>query len=61
VHKYRPIGDRLRLCVEEPDKTINAIGRDLKHAGTEIKVLRHSKRTMEDVFIHLVEKEREQL
>ena len=60
VIKWRPIGDRMRLCVQEPDKTISKLNHDLKGSGAEIKVLRHSKRTMEDVFIHLVEKEREQ-
>lgn len=60
VLNWRPIGDRIRLSVNDPDKMIRSLNNDLKHAGAEIKVMRHSKRTMEDVFIHLVEEERRQ-
>ena len=61
VLNWRPIGDRIRLSVNDPEKMIRSLNNDLKHAGAEIKVMRHSKRTMEDVFIHLVEEERGQL
>jgi ABC-2 type transport system ATP-binding protein len=60
VLNWRPIGDRIRLSVNDPDKMMHSLKNELNHAGAEIKVMRHSKRSMEDVFIHLVEKERGQ-
>lgn len=51
---YRPIGDRLRLSVENAKKTI----RLLKWRMTKIKarpqILRQTKLTMEDVFMNLM-------
>ncbi len=52
---WRTIGDRLRLAVKDPLISITLLEKSLKAAGAEIKVLRHAKRSMEDVFIHLVE------
>lgn len=59
VDKWRPIGDRLRLCVQQPEAVIRSIKNDLKQSGGEIKLIRQTNRTMEDVFIDLVEKQRE--
>lgn len=59
VGKWRPIGDRLRLSVTDPHKTLRSLESELLKAGAEIKLLRHAKRTMEDVFISLVEERRE--
>lgn len=59
VLKWRPIGDRLRLSVEDPKSALFQLKQKLENEDGEIKVLRQSKRTMEDVFIHLVEKQRE--
>lgn len=59
ILKWRPIGDRLRLSVEDPKSSLFQLKQKLENEDAEIKVLRQSKRTMEDVFIHLVEKQRE--
>ena len=59
VLKWRPIGDRLRLSVEDSKTSMFQLKQKLESEEAEIKVLRQSKRTMEDVFIHLVEKQRE--
>lgn len=61
VSAWRPIGDRLRLCTQEPEKLIQSLEKDLKKVDAEIKLLRRANRTMEDVFIHLVEQERRQV
>ena len=58
VLQWRTIGDRLRLSVKDPFTAITLLENTLKSEGAEIKVLRHSKRSMEDVFIHLVEERR---
>lgn len=58
VLHWRTIGDRLRLAVKNPLLAINMLEKSLTTAGAEIKVLRHAKRSMEDVFIHLVEERR---
>jgi len=58
VIQWRTIGDRLRLCVKNPQSAITQLQNSLESAGAEIKVLRHAKRSMEDVFIHLVEERR---
>jgi ABC-2 type transport system ATP-binding protein len=60
VMQWRTIGDRLRLSVKDPAYAVNALTNELNKANAEIKVLRQSKRTMEDVFIHLVEERRAQ-
>jgi ABC-2 type transport system ATP-binding protein len=60
ILKWRPIGDRLRLCVQDPAASMTSLKQNLEDSSAEIKLLRRSKRTMEDVFIHLVEKQREQ-
>lgn len=60
VSHWRTIGDRLRLAVKDPKTALAALSNELNAADAEIKVLRHSKRTMEDVFIHLVEERRGQ-
>jgi ABC-2 type transport system ATP-binding protein len=59
ILKWRPIGDRLRLSVEDSKSALPLLKQKLENEDAEIKVLRQSKRTMEDVFIHLVEKQRE--
>lgn len=58
VSQWRTIGDRLRLSVIDPKSALESLQRELTAADAEIKLLRHSKRTMEDVFIHLVEERR---
>ena len=60
VMQWRTIGDRLRLAVKDPKFALTQLESELRAANAEIKVLRQSKRTMEDVFIHLVEERRMQ-
>lgn len=58
VLAWRPIGDRLRLAVNHPEGTMEKLSSRLNEADVNIKLLRQSRRTMEDVFIHMVEAER---
>lgn len=58
VMQWRTIGDRLRLSVKDPRSAITQLENKLVSENAEIKVLRHTKRSMEDVFIHLVEERR---
>lgn len=58
VLQYRTIGDRLRLSVKDPAYAIGQLENSLLAENAEIKVLRHAKRGMEDVFINLVEERR---
>lgn len=60
VLSWRAVGDRLRLSVEDPDKVIPRIQDALKDAGGQISILREARLLMEDVFIYLVEKQKEQ-
>lgn len=58
VIHWRTIGDRLRLSVREPEQAIFQLRNSLESSGAEIKLLRHTKNIMEDVFIHLVTERR---
>jgi len=60
VLHWRTIGDRLRLSVNDSKSAISHLEHSLKSEKAEIKLLRVSKRSMEDVFIHLVEERRSQ-
>jgi ABC-2 type transport system ATP-binding protein len=60
VLQWRTIGDRLRLCVKDASKSVRALEATLLKGGAEIKVLRPGRKTMEDVFIHLVQQQRGQ-
>ncbi len=55
---WRPVGDRLRLSVSDAQAVQPALERQLTQASADIKLLRSARRTMEDVFIHLVESQR---
>lgn len=57
---WRTIGDRLRLSVNDSRLALSRLEHSLKSEKAEIKVLRKSKRRMEDVFIDLVEERRSQ-
>lgn len=52
---WRPVGDRIRMAVEEPDKVEKKLWSAFKKADGEIRILRRAKPIMDDVFIHLVE------
>jgi ABC-2 type transport system ATP-binding protein len=60
VLSWRAVGDRLRLSVDNPNAVMPRIDDDLKKAGAQISILREARILMEDVFIYLVEKQREQ-
>jgi hypothetical protein len=57
---WRAVGDRLRLSVTDPVEAQKRIESDLLKAGAEISILREGRVMMEDVFIHLVEKQEKQ-
>ena len=52
---WRPVGDRIRMAVEEPDKVEKKLWSAFKKSAGEIRILRRAKPIMDDVFIHLVE------
>jgi len=60
VISWRAVGDRLRLSVSDPAKVMSRIEKELKKDGAEISILREASLLMEDVFIHLVEKQEAQ-
>lgn len=60
VISWRAVGDRLRLSVSDPAKVMPRIEAELKKDGAEISILREASLLMEDVFIHLVEKQEAQ-
>jgi ABC-2 type transport system ATP-binding protein len=60
VISWRAVGDRLRLSVSNPAKVMPRIEAELKKDGAEISILREASLLMEDVFIHLVEKQEAQ-
>jgi len=55
ILSWRPVGDRIRMAVKEPDKVEKKLSASLKKAGGEIRILRRAKPIMDDVFIYLVE------
>jgi len=59
VHRWRPVGDRLRLCVDNPETVMSELALKSESAGVEISILRESKPTIDDVFIHLIEEKRD--
>ena len=60
VLSWRAVGDRLRLSVAESSKVLPNLERSLKKEGATISILREARVVMEDVFIHLVEKQEAQ-
>ena len=55
IHRWRPVGDRLRLCVDNPETVMSELASRSESAGAEVSILRKSKPTIDDVFIHLIE------
>ncbi len=55
ILSWRPVGDRIRMAVQNPDKVEKKLVKSLKKAGGNIRILRRTKPIMDDVFIHLVE------
>ena len=60
VLSWRAVGDRLRLSVSDSSKVLPKLEESLKREGANISILREARIVMEDVFIHLVEKQEAQ-
>jgi ABC-2 type transport system ATP-binding protein len=59
VLRWRAVGDRLRLSVADPTKIQKAIKSKLTAAEAKIRILREVSVQIEDVFIYLVEQQKE--
>lgn len=58
---WRPVGDTLRLSVPNNGavpRALETLDERLHAAGAEVLVLRRTRQTMEDVFVHLVNTQR---
>lgn len=55
---WRPVGDRLRLAVANPSRVMRSLSRGFRKEHLQVKVLRETRPTMEDVFVHVVESQR---
>ncbi len=58
---WHPVGDRLRLAVPlngAVKQVIHALEKRFKKDSLEVRILRPARRTMEDVFVHLVNEQR---
>jgi ABC-2 type transport system ATP-binding protein len=60
IHRWRPVGDRLRLCVDNPETVMNELASKSESAGAEVSILRESKPTIDDVFMQLIEAMRDE-
>jgi ABC-2 type transport system ATP-binding protein len=62
IRQWRPVGDRLRLSVRRENgqvrRVLSAIETGMKRQKLDVRLLRHVKPDMEDVFVHLVETQR---
>jgi len=54
---WRAVGDRLRLSVANPSEVMPRLEKALKKKEANISILREARLEMEDVFLHLVEKQ----
>jgi len=61
ILSWRPVGDTLRLAVDDGKKVKRQMQSSLKKHRAEVSILRQVKPSMEDVFIHLVESEQGEL
>jgi len=61
IISWRPVGDTIRLAVENGKNVKRQLQSSLKNHEAEVSTLRQVKPTMEDVFIHLVESEQGEL
>jgi len=58
VHKWRPVGDRLRVSVipgYPAKKLIKSLKKQFKEEQLDCRILRQVKPTMEDVFVYMVQ------
>ncbi len=62
VIEWRPVGDRLRLSVSpgagDQEQIMAALSEQFQAASLDVRLLRKARPSMEDVFVHLVEKQR---
>ncbi len=61
VLEWRPVGDSLRLTTANGGAgqvVLASLGQRLAEEGLEVHLLRESRRSMEDVFVHLVNQQR---
>jgi len=54
---WRPVGDRIRVAVEDSERYGKRLEKDLRKSDAEILLLRTAKVGMEDVFIHFSERQ----
>jgi ABC-2 type transport system ATP-binding protein len=58
VIRWRPVGDRIRMLVEDDDKVVRRVMKELesalKRSECEMRFLRCDKVSMEDVFVHQI-------
>ena len=59
ILSWNPVGDRLRISVpEDKEKQVSrALERDIKRGKLDLQILRSARRTMEDVFVSIVEQQ----
>ncbi len=58
VSSWRPVGDRLRLTVTDPEAVQASLALALQRAGAAVSILRQVRPSMEDVFVYLAEQRR---
>ncbi len=58
ILEWRPVGDGLRLAVDakSADAVLADLGGRFTHAEVDVRFLRRARTTMEDVFVHLVQR-----
>ena len=65
VEEWRPVGDRLRLSISNHNGSVDRIKRSIenefKKEKMDVRILRESKTSMEDVFVYKVNQKRETL
>ena len=65
VEEWRPVGDRLRISINNHngslDRVRKSIESDFRKEKMDVRILRESKTSMEDVFVYQVNQKRETL
>lgn len=62
ILSWNPVGDRLRLSVpEDKEKQVSRdLERSFKNQKMDLHILRSARKTMEDVFVNIVEEQKDQ-
>jgi ABC-2 type transport system ATP-binding protein len=62
ILEWRPVGDRLRMSVAnhngDVERVMDVLAARYQEAALDVRLLRRSKPSMEDVFVHLVDEQR---